>query len=129
MKMMKVLFIGKWDIAGAYISDCLIQEGHSVCWITDEEEGCCLWNKRFKGNIYRGIWRREDYLKIMKANAVDVVVILTGIFRENYEELPEYGSQMPELTNLLNALRNYQLKSLVYLSSLSWITARHILRC
>lgn len=112
-----ILFIGKWDIAGAYISDRLIREGYSVCWMTDEEEGI-LWNKKFKGNIYRGIWRREDYLRILKANSIDVVVLLTGIFRENYEELPEYRSQMLDFTNLLNVLRNYPLKSLVYLSSL-----------
>lgn len=114
---MNVLFIGKWDIAGAYISDRLFREGHEVCWMTEEKTGT-LWNKKFRGNIYRGVWRREDYLRILKANSVDTVFFLTGEFRENYEELPEYESQMMELTNLLNAIRNYPLKCMVYLSSL-----------
>ena len=114
---MNVLFIGKWDIAGAYISNRLFREGHEVCWMTEEKEKI-LWNKKFKGNIYRGIWKREDYLRILKTNSVDTVFFMTSEFRENYEDLPEYESQMLELTNVLNVLRNYQLKCMVYLSSL-----------
>ncbi|MDY3920165.1 MAG: NAD(P)-dependent oxidoreductase [Candidatus Limivivens sp.] len=113
---MNILFIGKWDIAGAYISDRLIREGHTACWMTSEPDRV-LWNKKFKGNIYRGSWRREDYQRILKANSVDAVVYLTSTFRENYEDLPEYDSQMLDLTNLLNVLRNYPLKCLLYLSS------------
>ena len=44
---MNVLFIGKWDIAGAYISDRLFREGHEVCWMTEEKTGT-LWNKKFR---------------------------------------------------------------------------------
>lgn len=114
---MNVLFVGKWDIAGAYIADAVIREGNTACWMTDDEEGV-LWNKKLKGNVYRGAWHREDFLKILKANSVDTIVYMTSIFRENGEELPEYESQMMELTDLLNVLRNYPVKSLVYLSSL-----------
>lgn len=113
---MNVLFVGKWDLAGAYIADRLIREGHSACWMTSESSRV-LWNKKFKGNIYRGTWHREDYLRILKANSVDTVVFLTAKLRENYEELPEYESLMLDFTNLLNVLRNYPLKCLVYLSS------------
>lgn len=114
---MNILFVGEWDIAGAYISDRLIREGHEVCWMT-EEESRILWNKKFKGGIYRGNFRREDYMRILKERSVDTVIYLTGKLRENYEEFPEYNSRMLDLTNLLNVLRNYPLKRLIYLSSL-----------
>ena len=113
---MNVLFIGKWDIAGAYIADKLIREGNTACWMTSEKERV-LWNKKFKGNIYRGTWRREDYMKILRANSIDTVVFMTGGLRECYEETSEYESQMLELTNVLNVLRNYPLRCLLYLSS------------
>lgn len=114
---MNVLFVGAWDIAGAYIADRLLREGNEVCWMTGEGTRI-LWNKKFKGNIYRGIWKREDYLRILKANSVDTVIFLTGQFREHYEEVSEYESQMLDFTNLMNVLRNYPLRCLVYLSSL-----------
>ena len=114
---MNVLFVGKWDIAGAYIADRLLQEGNEVCWMTGEDKES-LWNSSFKGNIYRGSWKREDYLRILKANSVDTVVFLTGELREHYEEVYEYESQMDGLTNLMGVLRNYPLKCFLYLSSL-----------
>lgn len=114
---MNVLFVGDWDIAGAYIADRLMREGHEACWMTGEGTST-LWNKKLKGNIYRGTWRREDYMRILKAHSIDVVIFLTGEFREHYEELPEYESQMAKFTSLMNVLRNYPIKCLLYLSSL-----------
>ena len=114
---MNVLFIGNWDIAGAYIADRLMREGHEACWMTEEHAGI-LWNKKFKGNIYRGEWHKEDYMRILKSQSIDVVVFLTGDFREHYEELPEYESQMGRFTDLMNVLRDYPIKCLLYLSSL-----------
>ena len=114
---MNVLFVGKWDIAGAYIADRFLREGNEVCWMTDESSQI-LWNKKFKGNIYRGSWRKEECRRIIKANSVDTVVFLTGDFREHYEEVTEYESQMTVLTELMTVLRDYPLKCLLYLSSL-----------
>ena len=56
-------------------------------------------------------------MKILRANSIDTVVFLTGGLRECYEDAPEYESQMLELTNVLNVLRNYPLRCLLYLSS------------
>lgn len=114
---MNVLFAGPWDIAGAYISDRLFCEGHTLYWITEEPKRL-LWNKHFKGQVYRGSWRREDYLRILKAHSIDTVVFLTGALRENFDSFPEYQSQLGTLTDLLNVLRGYSLKRLIYLSSL-----------
>ncbi len=114
---MNVLFAGGWDLAGACLADRLIAEGHRVCWVTSCGEDS-LWNKRYKGSVYRGALTREEYLRILKSNSIDAVIFLTASFRENLEELPEYESQIGELTDLLGALRNHPVKSLVYLSSL-----------
>lgn len=114
---MNILFVGKWDIAGAYIADRLIREGHTASWMTEQDDRV-LWNKKFKGNIYAGVWKREDYLRILKANSVDTVIYMTAPFRENYEEFPEYESQILDLTNLLNVLRSHPIKMMLYLSSL-----------
>lgn len=113
---MSVLFIGKWDLAGAYISDRLIREGNKVCWITDEQTKI-LWNKKFKGNIYRGSFNKEECHRVMKVNAVDTVIYMTGGLRENLEGLAEYSSRMLELTEVLSLLKSYSLKNMVYLSS------------
>ena len=114
---MNVLFAGGWDLAGACLADRLIAEGHRVCWVTSCGEDS-LWNKRYKGSVYRGALTREEYLRILKSNSIDAVIFLTASLRENLEELPEYESQIGELTDLLGALRNHPVKSLVYLSSL-----------
>lgn len=113
---MSILFIGKWDLAGAYISDRLIREGNKVCWITDEQTKI-LWNKKFKGNIYRGAFNKEECRRVLKVNSVDTVIYMTGGLRENLEGLTEYSSRMLELTEVLSLLKTYSLKSMVYLSS------------
>ena len=114
---MNILFVGKWDPAGACLSDRFLKEGHDVCWMTGEGTDN-LWSSKFKGKIYRGVWKREDYFNIIKSNAIDSVVFMTGTLREQYEEHTEYESLMISFTNLLNVLRNYPICQLVYLSSL-----------
>ena len=114
---MNVLFAGGWDMVGAYLADRLIIEGNHVCWVTGDDTHL-LWNKRFKGSVYCGQRSREEYLRILRSNSVDVIVFMTAPLRENFEEFPEYESQIGELTDLLNVLRSYPVKSLVYLSSL-----------
>jgi len=113
---MNALFWGNWDSAGSSIAESLIREGNKVSWIT-EDEGL-LWDKTLKGTVYRKNKSREEIIHILKAEAIDTVVFMTGALREDYLVRDHYESHLQELTEVLGIFRSHRLKTFVYLSSI-----------
>lgn len=111
---MNILFIGTADITASYIADRMYREGHSLTWITSEKkEG--LWNKSFKGKVYREGYQASQISRILKLHSVDVIVFCfagSGILGEKEE-----NRQLSALHNTLLAVKGHPLKSFLYLSS------------
>lgn len=112
---MNVLFAGRWDLAGAYIANRFLREGHTACWVTRESRRT-LWHPKLKGSVYRGEQTTEALTSILRSNRIDTVVFLTGNLRESLPDAP-YESCVPELGTLLAALRSCPVQSFAYLSS------------
>lgn len=122
---MNVLFIGNWDPVGNGLANRLLREGHTVCWMTEEDQ-TILWNGRLQGNIYRGSFRMEELTYILKSQMIDTVVFLTASLRETMWETAEYESHIRILSSVLAGLRGYPVKSFVYLSSMELEYADHV---
>ena len=122
---MNVLFIGNWDPVGNGLANRLLREGHTVCWMTEEDQ-TILWNGRLQGNIYRGSFRMEELTYILKSQMIDTVVFLTASLRETMWESAEYESHIRILSSVLAGLRGYPVKSFVYLSSMELEYADHV---
>lgn len=114
---MNILFCGDWDIAGSSIASRLIREGNKVCWITEETKRD-LWNEQLKGTVYRGKRGTEEYLHILRLDAVDAVIFMTGNLREDYDVRSTYESCIENLKDVLSALQVYRVKNFIYLSSI-----------
>lgn len=112
---MNVLFVGRWDLAGAYLANRFLSEGHTACWITREPRRS-LWHPKLKGSVYRGSLTGEQIAAVLAGNRVDTVVFLTAALREDAPGAP-YESCITELGPLLEALRRHKLQTFVYLSS------------
>lgn len=112
---MNVLFMGRWDLAGAYLANRFLSEGHTACWITGEDQRA-LWHPRLRGSIYRGTFGAQQIAPILTSNRIDTVVFLTGALRENAPGAA-YESCIPALAALLEALREHRVQTFVYLSS------------
>lgn len=116
---MNVLFAGPWDLVGKATAEYFLQEGNDVCWLTQESKRT-LWDRKFKGAIFRGQLETCQILSFLRAHHIDVVIVLTSGLREGSDFFPDEAS--PQLEKLLAALREYPVRSFVYLSSveLSW---------
>lgn len=116
---MNVLFAGPWDLAGKVTAEFFWREGHEICWLTSEGKRG-LWGEKCKGAVYRGSFPAAQIVEILRRHHIDAVIVLTANLREGVdlclEEHPE------RLATLLAALRDYPVKSFVYLSSveLAW---------
>lgn len=114
---MNVLFIGNWDLVGSGFANRLLREGHSVSWMTEEPQQT-LWNQRFHGNVYRGRFRQEEMLHILKSQMIDTVVFLTAPLREVSEENHGYESQIRTLSRVLAGMKEFPVKTFLYCSSI-----------
>lgn len=116
---MNVLFAGPWDLAGKATAEYFWREGHEICWLTSEEKRG-LWNTKCKGAVCRGHFTAAQILELLRRHHIDAVIVLTAGLREGGDFCP---AERPEgLAVLLTALREYPVKSFVYLSSaeLGW---------
>lgn len=114
---MNVLFVGQTEIVGSYLADLLIREGHTACWVTEEPQKE-LWNKKLKGNIYRGAFEAERFSRVLSSHQVDTVVFLTGAAREGCARPEQQDRQNQLLLAVLAALRDYKVERFLYLSSI-----------
>lgn len=112
---MNVLFAGQWDLAGVYIANRFLREGHTACWVTREPTRP-LWHPKLKGTVYRGEQTAKALSSVLRSNRIDTVIFLTGTLRESVPDAP-YESCVPQLGTLLTALHDYPVQSFVYLSS------------
>ena len=116
---MNVLFAGPWDLAGKAAAEYFFQEGHELCWLTQEKERT-LWDGKCKGAVCRGAFSAKQIASILQTHHIDVVIVLTAGLREGADLCSD---EHPErLEALLAALREHPVQSFVYLSSmeLSW---------
>lgn len=111
---MNVLFAGPWDLAGKYMAERFLQEGHSVCWLTREPERP-LWDQKLKGSVRRGTFTPAQIQGILRGHRIEVVVWLTGTLREP-GDVPQRDHR-DRLEEMLEVLKDYPLQSFVYLSS------------
>lgn len=116
---MNVLFAGPWDLVGKATAEYFLQEGHDVCWLT-QEGNRALWDAKFKGTVYRGPFTAPQIVSFLQARRVDVAIVLTAGLREGLDLCPEEEPHF--LEGLLSALRKHPVQLFVYLSSveLSW---------
>lgn len=116
---MNVLFAGPWDLAGKATAEYFLREGHDVCWLTRENKRT-LWDSKFKGAVCRGTFDVPQIRSILHTHRVEAVIFLTAGLREGPAPCPDGDPEL--LGKLLAAMREYPVRSFVYLSSveLSW---------
>lgn len=113
---MNILFVGTGDVAAGYLADRLYRDGHSVVWVTSDKKGV-LWNKSFKGKIYRDGYDMGLMRRILDLHGIHVVVFINASYEGTELAERQAAGQIDALRNILRVVAPRKLKQFIYLSS------------
>lgn len=126
-KTLRILFVGNGDIAGKYIANRLYKEGHKIYLLTENEQDI-PWDEYVKGHIYKSSLTSNRCKNVFKGNSIDIVIFMTGEFRDKWGENIGYSyqSMIPNLTNILRISCECKVKQFIFLSSTELDTFEHL---
>ena len=114
----RILFVGDYDLAGGGIATRMYREGCKVSWLTSNRDKM-LWGDRVHGKVHRLAITYNNCSQIIKGEAVDCIVVLTGIYREldDQDAVWGRGTLLPMLMPVLRAAAAEQVRHICFLSS------------
>lgn len=114
----RILFVGDYDLAGGGIATRMYREGCKVSWLTSNRDKM-LWGDRVHGKVHRLAITYNNCSQIIKGEAVDCIVVLTGIYREldDQDAVWGRGTLLPMLVPVLRAAAAEQVRYICFLSS------------
>ena len=114
----RILFVGDYDLAGGGIATRMYREGCKVSWLTSNRDKM-LWGDRVHGKVHRLAITYNNCSQIIKGEAVDCIVGLTGIYREldDQDAVWGRGTLLPMLVPVLRAAAAEQVRHICFLSS------------